>query len=318
MTTNGNLFVDARHRSDALFVLARAREGQALSKDDPGAWQDAAIAFMRVAADFKDAPGIRMSPIHSSDTAQILDAHLNEPAKSLRIYQSVQTPSFHKPCSPTRRPVKIVRLQAAGVSQLKWIPRAILMIKLIRKNQKIVMVVLGIVLMVMFVANMGPQGSSTSSPVLRQVATLGGEKITQLQLNIAADEWQTLKTLEFVSPISPRTNRPFLSSKSSARNWPGRSSYPKIRPGTPLFFLLTEEAKRQGIVVSDEELESIITNNVTPSGDPGTEERQRVEDTVRDCLLIQKLANRVDRVIKSPSRIRPSRWRTWRGVFGQC
>ena len=40
------------------------------------------------------------------------------------------------------------------------------MIKLIRKNQKIVMVFLGVILMVMFVANMGPQGTSTASPVL--------------------------------------------------------------------------------------------------------------------------------------------------------
>lgn len=51
-------------------------------------------------------------------------------------------------------------------------------------------------------------------------------------------------------------------------------------------------------MVSDEELESIITNNVTPSGEPGTEERERVENAVRDCLLIQKLANRADSVIK--------------------
>jgi hypothetical protein len=67
---------------------------------------------------------------------------------------------------------------------------------------------------------------------------------------------------------------------------------------TPLFFLLIQEANRQGIVVSEEELKSIVTNNVTPSGEPGTEERERVEQAVSDCLLIQKLARRADSVIK--------------------
>jgi hypothetical protein len=99
------------------------------------------------------------------------------------------------------------------------------MIKLIRKNQKFVMVVLGIVLMVMFVANIGGQGGQgASSPVLRQVATLGSAKITQLQLNIAADEWQTLKSLEFVSP------------RCSVSSSPIRSRYPRNPAETRRFF----------------------------------------------------------------------------------
>jgi hypothetical protein len=173
------------------------------------------------------------------------------------------------------------------------------MIKLIRKNQKIVMVVLGIVLMVMFISNIGPQGTQQKSPVLREAATLGGEKITQLQLNIAADEWQTLKTLEFVSPNEP-TDKPtlFVAHVLGQALASQIEQSQKSAPGTPLFFLLTEEARRQGLVVSDEELESIITNNVTPSGEPGTEEREHVEDCVRDCLLVQKLASRADSVIK--------------------
>jgi hypothetical protein len=173
------------------------------------------------------------------------------------------------------------------------------MIKLIRKNQKFVMVILGIVLMVMFISNIGPQGTQTSSPVLRQVATLGSAKITQLQLNIASDEWQTLKTLEFVSPNEP-TDKPTLFVVQVLGQQLANQIETSQKSGrdTPLFFLLIQEANRQGLVVSDEELESIITNNVTPSGEPGTEERQRVEDAVRDGLLIQKLASRADSVIK--------------------
>jgi TolA-binding protein len=111
---NGNLFIDSRHQSDALFVLARAREGQAQSKDDPTAWQDAAIAFMRVAADFKDTPGAPHVADALIHTARILEAHLNEPAKALRIYQSVQT-QFSGTRAADEAASQIARLKAAGV-----------------------------------------------------------------------------------------------------------------------------------------------------------------------------------------------------------
>lgn len=114
ITNNGNLFVDVRHQADALFILARAREGQAKSKDDPGAWQDAAIAFMRVVADFKDTPGVPHVAESLLHTARILEAHLNLPAKALRIYQSVQA-GFPQTRDADEAGSQIVRLQAAGV-----------------------------------------------------------------------------------------------------------------------------------------------------------------------------------------------------------
>jgi tetratricopeptide (TPR) repeat protein len=114
VTGNGNLFVDVRHQADALFILAAAREGQAQSKDNPGDWQDAAIAFMRVAADFKDAPGAPHVANSLLNTARILEAHLNQPAKALRIYQSVQT-EFPQTTAAEEAASQIARLQAAGV-----------------------------------------------------------------------------------------------------------------------------------------------------------------------------------------------------------
>ncbi len=114
ITSNGNLFIDAQHQANALFILARAREGQAQSKGDPGAWQDAAIAFMRVAADFKDTPGAPHVADSLLHTARILEGQLNQPAKALRIYQSVQA-EFPQTHDANEAATQIARLQAAGV-----------------------------------------------------------------------------------------------------------------------------------------------------------------------------------------------------------
>jgi TolA-binding protein len=114
ITSNGNLFIDGQHQANALFILARAREGQAQSKNDPAAWQDAAIAFMRVAADFKDTPGAPHVADALLHTARILETQLNQPAKAMRIYQSVQT-EFPQTHDADEAAGQIARLQAAGV-----------------------------------------------------------------------------------------------------------------------------------------------------------------------------------------------------------
>jgi hypothetical protein len=173
------------------------------------------------------------------------------------------------------------------------------MIKIIRKNQKAVMVFFAVVLMVMFLSNLGPQGSSQPSPVLRQVATLGGAKVTQLQLNNANEEWELLKHLQFADPNQPAAEPQLFVVRILGDELAGEIEHAqKSSQGSPLFFLLKAEAQRQGIAVSREELESIVTNNVSPSGEPGTEERERVEEAVNDCMMIQKLVNRAASAIK--------------------
>jgi len=89
ITGSGNLFVDIHHQADSLYLLARAREGQADAKNDTGAWQDAAIAYMRVAADFKDAPNSPHVAASLLQAGRILQNHLNEAAGALRMYQSI-------------------------------------------------------------------------------------------------------------------------------------------------------------------------------------------------------------------------------------
>jgi TolA-binding protein len=89
ITGSGNLFVDVRHQSDALYLLAQARQGQAEARNGTGAWQDAAIAYMRVAADFKDAPNSPHVAASLLQAARILQNHLNQAPSAMRMYQSI-------------------------------------------------------------------------------------------------------------------------------------------------------------------------------------------------------------------------------------
>jgi hypothetical protein len=174
------------------------------------------------------------------------------------------------------------------------------MLKILRKNQKFVMVLFAVVLMVMFVAQLGQNGSgSQSSPVLRQVATLNGAKVTQRQLNVLKNEWDTLKSLQYVQSNQPDAQpRPLLTAFLIPQLVNQIEQSYKDSKTPPLFFLLSQEAQLQGISVSDEELQTIVNSNVQPNGEPGSDERLAVEDSVRDLLLVSKLANRIDSVIK--------------------
>jgi tetratricopeptide (TPR) repeat protein len=111
---SGDLFLDSRRQADALFILAQAREGEAQSKGDADSWRDAAIAYVRVVADFKDADGAPHVPQSLYRAAGILDARLNESGKALRMYQSIQTQFPQSPVADEAAQ-QIARLQAAGV-----------------------------------------------------------------------------------------------------------------------------------------------------------------------------------------------------------
>jgi TolA-binding protein len=81
-------FVDTAHQADALYILAQARQGQAQTAKDPDAWKDAAIAYLRVVADFKtspDAPHVADALLHA---AGILE-RLNQSDKAMQMYQSI-------------------------------------------------------------------------------------------------------------------------------------------------------------------------------------------------------------------------------------
>ncbi len=81
-----NIFISPQDQADALFVLAQAQEG--LAGDDPTALQDAALAFMRVVAHCKDAPGKPRVADSLMKTASILERTKNNKA-ALELYQQV-------------------------------------------------------------------------------------------------------------------------------------------------------------------------------------------------------------------------------------
>jgi TolA-binding protein len=83
-----SLFVDSNRQAEALFLIARARDGNAGVKNDPAALRDAAIAYMRVVADFKGSPGAPHVAESLVATAGILEK-LAEPGKAMEVYQSV-------------------------------------------------------------------------------------------------------------------------------------------------------------------------------------------------------------------------------------
>ena len=81
------------------------------------------------------------------------------------------------------------------------------MFKFVRKHKKEVGVVLGVVLMIMFLGNLGPQGAQRNTQIMRTAGTIGNVKVTQLQLSNSAAEWQFLKSLAYVNP-NDSTARP--------------------------------------------------------------------------------------------------------------
>jgi TolA-binding protein len=107
-------FIDTPHQADALYLLAQAREGHAQSTNSPDDWKDAAIAYLRVVADFKASPG---AP-HVSDSllhaAQILE-RLNQNDKAMQMYQSILDSYPSAPAAAQAR-TALERLKAAAKS----------------------------------------------------------------------------------------------------------------------------------------------------------------------------------------------------------
>src|SRR5580693_1355348 len=70
------------------------------------------------------------------------------------------------------------------------------MFKFVRKNKKLFGVVFGVILMVMFLSQLGPQGntSTRSNALQRIVATVDGQKVSLGEINQSAAKWQILKS----------------------------------------------------------------------------------------------------------------------------
>jgi TolA-binding protein len=81
-------FVEPAQQAEALFCVAEARYGLALAKKDATELKDAALAYMRVVANFKDLPG-RPHVAESLLKTAMIEEQLNEPAAANQLYQQV-------------------------------------------------------------------------------------------------------------------------------------------------------------------------------------------------------------------------------------
>jgi TolA-binding protein len=100
INANRAIFVNPTDQAQALFLLAQAQEG--LAGEDPTALTDAALAYMRVVAHCKDAPGKPHVVESMMKTASILERTKNAKA-ALELYQQVAAQYADDPAAAQAR-----------------------------------------------------------------------------------------------------------------------------------------------------------------------------------------------------------------------
>jgi TolA-binding protein/uncharacterized membrane protein len=110
--SNKQLFTDPQQQADALYTIAEARMGQIGDGKDATALKDAALAYMRIVADFKDAPNRPHVADSLYKTGQI-EERLAEPDVAAKVYQQV---AEQFPAEPAAALAKqdLERLKASG------------------------------------------------------------------------------------------------------------------------------------------------------------------------------------------------------------
>jgi tetratricopeptide (TPR) repeat protein len=84
------IFVEPAQQAAALYVIADAKQRIALASDKPTDWQDAALAFMRIVAHFKDDPSVPQVRLALLSSAVICEK-LGDRDGALRLYEDVAT-----------------------------------------------------------------------------------------------------------------------------------------------------------------------------------------------------------------------------------
>lgn len=105
------LFTGPEQMADALFVLAQAKYGLAHASADPTALKDAAIAYMRVVAHFKDHADWPQVGQSLYMTAVIMQ-ELNDPAAARDLYEQVVQQYPNHPAAAQARE-KLAQLKSA-------------------------------------------------------------------------------------------------------------------------------------------------------------------------------------------------------------
>jgi TolA-binding protein len=106
-------FSDPVQQADALYLLAEAKFQQAAASKQPAALKDAALAFMRVVAHFKDAPD-RPHVAQAMVRAAQIEEMLNDPQAAKSLYEQLVAQYPDDPNAAAARQ-GIERLRAAAL-----------------------------------------------------------------------------------------------------------------------------------------------------------------------------------------------------------
>lgn len=109
--SNRGLFIEPAQQAEALYCLARAKYGLADQSGDAAALKDAALAFLRVVAHFKDVPNLPQVADSLYMSGVILE-RLKEPQSAVRVYQSVISQYGTDPAASRAR-ARLEKLKAA-------------------------------------------------------------------------------------------------------------------------------------------------------------------------------------------------------------
>lgn len=191
------------------------------------------------------------------------------------------------------------------------------MLKYIRKNQKKMLAVFSVFLMIVFIlpsVTKNPRGGDSVEGTISNGS--GGKiKIYGRELAQSKSEWDLLKRIQFPQMIPsgvPGLSRPglvpFVYGLSPIVSDPatgntGSIAYGNIERHPDMYLLLQKEAQRMGETVSPERLNStLLTIEQYNKGLMNDEDLQpRVEQAVRNFLLVQAAYNQAASVIKISS-----------------
>ncbi len=87
---NRGVFLDAKEQADALWILAGSKHALAQAKNDPKEMKDVALSYMRIVANFKDAPNAPHVPESLLATGEILEK-LNDTEGAVNLYTQLST-----------------------------------------------------------------------------------------------------------------------------------------------------------------------------------------------------------------------------------
>ena len=168
------------------------------------------------------------------------------------------------------------------------------MYKFLQRNQKKMLAVFGVFLMIVFVLPYTAFNSSggRENPV---VAYIGDEKVRANEFGQARADWEAVRRISI--PVGPFQQISYVRLKL------GRVAA-AIEQSPELFLLLQKEALRQGIRVSPDRVDDLLAKDFNVPQSANKDDRERMRHAAEAFLLVQALYDRVlDNVKVSEPRV---------------